>query len=91
MEFEQRQGHHLDPRQRRKLTSGKKFSGNWVWNKNFWCRNGILDGKELGTDCQIFEIDGTSVRMAREKGKGSTTIYSLQYPAPAPNTFSCYT
>ncbi|MEX0305801.1 MAG: hypothetical protein AB3N12_00310 [Ruegeria sp.] len=61
-----------------KLVSGKKFSGSWVWNKKFWCRNGVLDGKALGTDCQVFEIDGNSIRMTRKKGKGSTTIYSLQ-------------
>lgn len=61
-----------------KLVDGKKFSGNWVWNKKFWCRNGVLDGKALGTDCQVFEIDGNSVRLTREKGKGRTTIYSLQ-------------
>ena len=61
-----------------KLTNGKKFSGNWVWDKKFWCRNGVLDGKALGTDCQVFEVDGTTVKMTREKGKGSSTIYSLQ-------------
>jgi len=60
-----------------KLKGGKKFSGSWVWNKKFWCRNGILDGKALGTDCQKFEIDGNSVRMTREKGKGSSVIYTL--------------
>lgn len=61
-----------------KLVDGRKFSGSWVWNKKFWCRNGVLDGKALGTDCQVFEIDGNSVRMTRKKGKGSTTIYNLQ-------------
>ncbi|WP_170415092.1 hypothetical protein [Ruegeria atlantica] len=60
-----------------KLTSGKKFSGSWVWNKKFWCRNGVLDGKALGTDCQVWEIDGNSARMTREKGKGKTTVYKV--------------
>lgn len=60
-----------------KLKSGKTFSGTWVWNKKFWCRNGVLDGKALGTDCQLWEIDGASARMTREKGKGKTTIYSV--------------
>ncbi|MCA0905858.1 hypothetical protein LCM27_05555 [Ruegeria marisrubri] len=60
-----------------KLKSGKKFSGTWVWNKKFWCRNGVLDGKALGTDCQLWEIDGATARMTREKGKGKTTIYSI--------------
>ncbi len=61
-----------------KLVSGKKFSGTWVWNKKFWCRNGILNGKALGTDCQVFEVDGSSARMTREKGKGSSTIYKIE-------------
>lgn len=34
-----------------KMVSGKKFSGSWVWNKRFWCRNGVLDGQALRTDC----------------------------------------
>lgn len=61
-----------------KLVNGKKFSGSWVWNKRFWCRNGVLDGQALGTDCQVFEVDGSSARMTREKGKGSTTIYRIE-------------
>lgn len=60
-----------------KLKSGKKFSGSWVWNKKFWCRNGVLDGKALGTDCQVWEVDGSSARMTREKGKGKTTVYKI--------------
>ncbi|RBW52248.1 hypothetical protein DS906_21260 [Ruegeria sp. A3M17] len=60
-----------------KLTSGKKFRGSWVWDKKFRCRNGVLDGRALGTDCQVWEIDGSSARMTRKKGKGKPTVYAV--------------
>jgi hypothetical protein len=52
-----------------KLKKGK-FSGSWVWNGKYWCRNGVFNGKELGTDCQKVEVDGSAVRFVRNKGKG---------------------
>ena len=49
---------------------GKKIVGAWNWQGRFWCRNVVVDGKELGTNCQQFEIDGTAVRVTRDKGRG---------------------
>lgn len=58
--------------------SGKKFSGNWIWNGRFWCRNGVLGGKEIGSDCQVWEIDGNKLRYTRKKGKGDAVVATLE-------------
>lgn len=49
---------------------GKTYKGAWTWNGKFWCRNGVIGKKELGTDCQLVEVDGNTARFTRSKGKG---------------------
>jgi hypothetical protein len=61
-----------------KLKSKKKFSGAWVWSKKFVCRNVRIAGEELGTDCQIIEVDGNSVRFTRKKGKGDSGVLTMK-------------
>lgn len=53
-----------------KTADGKKIVGAWNWQGRFWCRNVVVDGNALGTNCQQFEIDGTAVRVTRDKGRG---------------------
>jgi len=60
------------------LKSGKKFVGVWKWSKKFVCRNGLVADKELGTDCQLIEIDGAAVRFTRKKGKGKSSLLTLK-------------
>jgi hypothetical protein len=52
--------------------NGQTYVGAWKWNGRYWCRNGKLGGQELGTNCQLVEIDGTSTRFTRDKGKGKS-------------------
>lgn len=48
----------------------KTYTGTWKWSGKYWCRNGVIGGKELGTNCQLVEIDGNKTRFTRDKGKG---------------------
>ncbi len=48
----------------------KSYTGTWKWSGKYWCRNGVIGGKELGTNCQLVEIDGNQTRFTRDKGKG---------------------
>lgn len=57
---------------------GKKFSGAWKWSGKFFCRNGVLGGKEIGSDCQVWEIDGNQLRYTRQKGKGDSVIATIK-------------
>jgi len=61
-----------------KTTDGRRFNGVWNWQGRFWCRNGRLEGTEIGSDCQLWEIDGTRVRVTRNKGKGDAQVGKLK-------------
>lgn len=50
--------------------NGNAYVGAWTWNGRYWCRNGKIGGNELGTNCQMVEIDGNQTRFTRDKGKG---------------------
>ncbi len=52
--------------------------GQWHWSGGFWCRNGRLNGKEIGSDCQVVEIAGKSVRLTRNKGKGDAVTWTMK-------------
>lgn len=52
--------------------------GRWQWSGGFWCRNGRLNGKEIGTDCQVVEIGGKTVRLTRNKGKGDAVTWTMK-------------
>lgn len=56
----------------------KQYVGSWIWKGRFWCRNGVIGGKELGTNCQLVEVDGNLIRFTRDKGKGqSGGVYTI--------------
>ena len=52
--------------------NGKAYVGTWKWSGRYWCRNGKIGGKALGTNCQLVEIDGNTTRFTRDKGKGKS-------------------
>ena len=57
---------------------GKTFSGKWLWSGGYWCRNGTLGGKEIGSDCQVIEFDGRTMRNVRKQGKGNAALFTVQ-------------
>ncbi|WP_187431249.1 hypothetical protein ROLI_027920 [Roseobacter fucihabitans] len=61
-----------------KLKKQGKYAGNWVFSKGFYCRNLVINKKETGTNCQTVEIDGNSMRLTRDQGKGQSTVLSLK-------------
>lgn len=59
-----------------KLPDGRTYAGNWVWNKNRYCRNiKISDGNETGTSCAKVEKAGDQVRL---RFKGRDVVLSEQ-------------
>ena len=61
-----------------KSNTAGKYYGNWVWQNGYYCRNLIIKGKETGTNCQKIEIDGSNLRMTRDKGKGRITMVTME-------------
>lgn len=55
----------------------KKFRGVWNWQSGYFCRNGKMAGKEIGSDCQVVEVDGDTVTNIRNQGKGKKAVFTL--------------
>lgn len=53
----------------------QKMRGAWKWQGRYFCRNVVIGDRELGTDCQKIEYDGTNVRLTRKKGRGDVVVY----------------
>jgi len=56
----------------------QNFAANWVWQNQMYCRNAVLGDQALGTDCQVVEISGDSVRYVRENGRGEAGVMTLE-------------
>lgn len=55
-----------------------QFKAAWVWQNRMYCRNAVLGGEQLGTDCQVFKIAGDKVQLIREYGKGGIGTSTLE-------------
>lgn len=54
---------------------GAVLSGTWGFENGFFCREAIVDGTVLGSDCQTVAIDGTSIVFRRDRGRGERVAY----------------
>ena len=54
------------------------FRANWTWHKGFSCRKGTLGKRDIGTDCQLMETDGKTLRVTRKQGKGRQVVYAAR-------------
>jgi hypothetical protein len=48
----------------------KKLVGAWNWQSRYFCRNIVLGGNKLPTDCQEMYLSDTQLQGKRKKGKG---------------------
>ncbi|MEO9460978.1 MAG: hypothetical protein ABJG56_18490 [Lentilitoribacter sp.] len=56
--------------------NGNRMKGSWVWRDGYWCRT--LTTHSQNTDCQKWETNGSDFRVSREKGSGTSFIYTLK-------------
>ena len=59
---------------------GKKLTGEWTWEDEFFCRSAKLGSRKLKRDCQVVFLEGNTVTIHRKKGKGKKVTYRLQEP-----------
>ena len=55
---------------------GANLEGTWWWEGKYWCRT--LTTIQPGTDCQLWEINGTELTVTRDRGNGGATTYTLE-------------
>ena len=57
---------------------GKKLTGKWTWEGEFFCRSGKLGSKKVPRDCHVIFMEGDTMTGLRKKGKGRKFTYRLQ-------------
>lgn len=57
---------------------GQKLVGRWVWSGEYFCRTAMLDGVDLGQDCEIIEQCGAFMRYTRDKGRGAASVVRIE-------------
>lgn len=56
--------------------SGQTVKGLWEWREGYWCRT--LTEPRQNTDCQTWSVDGKSLRVTRQRGKGKSFVYTIK-------------
>jgi hypothetical protein len=49
---------------------GSAIDGTWVWRDGFFCRDIVYAGRDRGSECQMIEVDGTTLRVTGDLGRG---------------------
>ncbi len=61
--------------------ASEPIEGTWEMKDDLWCRvlTEFHQADRLNSeDCQLFEFNGTSVRVTRDKGNGQSFIYTVE-------------
>ncbi|MEX0348784.1 MAG: hypothetical protein AB3N15_05110 [Paracoccaceae bacterium] len=57
---------------------GGEITGNWRWDKRYYCRDITIDGVPLPPDCQSVSIRGNVVTFTHDKGKGVPVSWIIE-------------
>jgi len=57
---------------------GRAINGIWTWEEGLFCREGKIGNDTLERDCQRMEIAGEKIRVTRNYGEGSQSVFSLK-------------
>lgn len=59
---------------------GKKLTGTWSWDGEYFCRTAKLGSKKYPLNCQAVTVSGDKVTFRRNKGLGKRSKYRLEEP-----------
>lgn len=57
--------------------NGTPMVGSWTWSDGFHCRTLRIGSNDLGTDCQLIELQGNQLRATAQRGQGRVTTARL--------------
>lgn len=57
---------------------GGKITGEWVWNKKYYCRSMVIGGVPLPQDCQAVSVRGNVVTFTHDKGRGVPVSWIIE-------------
>ncbi|MCP5072783.1 MAG: hypothetical protein GY947_05735 [Rhodobacteraceae bacterium] len=58
--------------------NGSAYTGKWVWSQKYYCRNVVVKGKEVGSDCLTVKINGSVLTLTHKKGKGRVFTATME-------------
>lgn len=57
---------------------GKPVSGAWQWSGGLFCRDLYFGDRDLGPNCQVVKIDGSTIRFIADRGAGDYADFGLK-------------
>lgn len=57
---------------------GRPVTGQWRWSDGFFCRDLYFGARDLGPNCQIVKVSGTTLRFVADKGAGQYADLNLK-------------
>lgn len=57
---------------------GSGITGTWNWDGSFWCRDIAIGGVSRAPDCQLWTVSGNSATVVRDRGTGSSFVYTIR-------------
>ena len=58
---------------------GRDVTGDWRWNRGYFCRDLYLGGDLLdGDNCQTVEVSGETLRFTSDRGRGDSASLRLR-------------
>lgn len=57
---------------------GTPVTGAWQWSNGYFCRDLVWGETDLGYNCQLVEIDGSTIRFTSDQGAGEFADFTLR-------------
>lgn len=49
---------------------GRPVTGNWQWSNGYFCRDLFYGEEPLGDNCQLVQVNGSTLRFTSDRGEG---------------------
>ena len=57
---------------------GTQVTGQWQWDGGYFCRDLFHGQRDLGFNCQLVQVNGTTIRFTSDQGTGQFADLNLQ-------------
>lgn len=57
---------------------GREVTGTWTWEDGYFCRTLDAGDRQFPRNCQLVELDGTTVRFTADRGQGDIADLRLR-------------
>lgn len=58
--------------------AGRPVSGDWDWRSGYFCRDLFWGKRDLGPNCQLVQVRGSTMRFTSDRGEGRSADFRLR-------------